>query len=354
MKKSNQIKIAIDSGPLTGGHSVRGVGVYARELLQALKSAKLKIEAVDLTNPSLFTPLRSPYTIFHLTSFKPFVVSLPTKKPVGAKFVLTIYDLIPLLYPKNYPPGLRGKINWLFNKYLIRKNIDAIITISETSKKDICRFLQVSPDKVHVVYLAPRLVFKKLKPGTWKSEIAKRYNLPPRFALYVGDINYNKNIPNLVKASKLAKTPLVIAGKQAVETEKMNLNHPELIHLKEVDWAGVIRLGFVPDEDLVKIYNMAAVYIQPSFYEGFGLPLVEAISSGTPSLSSRTQVLKEIAEGMTIFFDPHDPKSLSEKITLMLNDQNKRDALVKKGLETIKKFTWEKTASETLKIYEKI
>jgi len=102
-------------------------------------------------------------------------------------------------------------------------------------------------------------------------EIAKRNGLSDRFALYVGDINYNKNIPNLIKACKLAKIPLVIAGKQAMEVEKMNLDHPELIHLKNLDWSGVVRLGFVPDEDLVKIYNLASVYIQPSFYEGFGL-----------------------------------------------------------------------------------
>jgi len=328
------MKAAIDVGPLKGGDSVRGIGVYTRELLKALK-----IEGVDVFNSDL-----SKYSVVHFTRFNPFRISIPYKKPVGVKFVLTIYDLIPLIYPEHYPPGIRGWMNWQINKFLIKKNIDAIITISETSKKDICRFVGIDSKKVHMVYLAPRSVFSKL-------EIAKHYNLPERFAMYVGDVNYNKNIPILVEACRIAKTPLVIAGKQAKEIENMDLNHPELQHLKNIDWSEVTRLGFVPDEDLVKIYNLARVYIQPSLYEGFGLPVLEAQAAGVPVVASKTQALVEIAEESALFADPKSAADFAQKIKSVTENAELRNSLSKKGLENAGKYTWDKVAKETLEVY---
>ena len=327
------MNIAIDSGPLTSGDSVRGIGVYARELLKALK-----MDGVDVSKSDL-----SKYEVVHLTSFKPFEVSIPFSKPGNTKFVLTIYDFIPLVYPSHYPSGIRGGLAWLINKYLIKKNVDAIITISETSKKDICRFLGVDPKMVHVIYLAPRPIFKKLEIQNYKLEIANRYRLPEHFALYVGDVNYNKNIPNLIKACSLAKTPLVMAGKQAAEAENLDLDHPELTHLKNLNWSGVKRLGFVVDEDLVKIYNLASVYIQPSLYEGFGLPVLEAVACGTPVIATKTQALVEILGEGIMYVDPRKVQDMAKSI---LNPN--------KNVKLPRIYSWEKTAEETLKIYKNI
>jgi glycosyltransferase involved in cell wall biosynthesis len=325
------MKIAIDSGPLTSGHAVRGIGVYTRELLKAIK-----IDGVDVTKTDI-----SKYDLVHLTSFKPFEVSLPFSKPKGTKFVLTIYDFIPLVYPDHYPTGIRGGLAWQINKYLIKKNVDAIVTISETSKKDIVRFLGIDPKIVHVIYLAPRQVFKKLEIRNSKLEIAKRHGLPEHFAMYVGDVNYNKNIPNLVKACKIAKIPLVICGKQAKEIDTLDLNHAELKHLKNIDWTGVIRLGFVSDEDLVAIYNLATVYVQPSFYEGFGLPAIEAVACDTPVSVARSQCMIEVLGDDFAYCDPNDAKAMAKAIL----DPNKD-----KKLPRI--YSWEKTAKETLEVYE--
>jgi len=336
------LKVAIDSGPLTGGDSVRGIGVYTRELLKALK-----MDGTDVSKED-----SSKYDVIHFTRFNPFIISIPFTKPKNTKFVLTIYDLIPLIYPAHYPAGAKGLIKLAINKYLIKKNVDAIITISETSKKDICRFFGVDPKKVFVTYLAPRSVFRKLEDGKWKTEIRKRYGLPDRFALYVGDINYNKNIPVLIESCKIAKIPLVIAGKEAKEVEKLDLNHPELKHLKNIDWSGVLRLGFVPDEDLVAIYNLASVYVQPSLYEGFGLPVLEANAAGIPVVSSKTQALVEIAEGSALFADPKDAKDFAGKIQTAVENLSVRKQLVESGLEKVKEFSWGKTASETLTLYE--
>lgn len=324
------MKIAIDSGPLSSGHAVRGIGTYVRELTTNLKNT----DVVDFSKyPDGFP---KGYNIVHFTSFKPFEISIPSQKPKNTKFVLTIYDLIPLIYPEHYPPGIKGWINWQKNKSLIKKNIDAIITISETSKKDICRFIGIDPNKVYVTYLAARPVFKNLKNP-------KYLGLPKKFALYVGDINYNKNIPNLINACKLADMKLVIAGKQAKEVETMNLNHPELKHLKGVDWSDTIRLGYVSDEDLVNIYNLASVYVQPSFYEGFGLPLLEAINCKSPVAVSKNQCHVEVLGPQFSYFDPMDPKSMAEALL----GPNKDAKLPRE-------YSWEKTAKETVEVYGKI
>ena len=335
-------KIAVDTGPLKSGDKYRGIGMYTKELLNALK-----LEGVDAFHSNV-----SDYDTVHFTRFNPFLVSLPFKKSRKVKYVLTIYDLIPLIYPKHYPSGIKGFINWQINKSLIRKNVDAIITISETSKKDICRFIGVNPDKVHVAYLAPRSIFKPMTDNKLLASVRDKFNLPEDFALYVGDVNYNKNIPVLIEACRQAKFPLVIVGKQAAEIEKMDLNHPELEHLKGINWDSTIRPGFVPDEDLVKIYNLATLYIQPSLYEGFGLPLVEAQAVGIPVIASKTQALVEIAGDSVLFVDPKDAKNFAEEIIHVVQDKTLRDDLIRKDFENAKKYSWEKTAKDTLKVYK--
>lgn len=344
------MRVAIDARPLGSGDSVRGIGVYTRELLGAFKKIGKEVVVLDKG----YAGASEKFDLVHLTSFNPFTVSVPFTKPKGTKFVLTIYDLIPLIYPKNYPSGIRGGLKLALNKYLIKKNVDSILTISETSKKDICRFFGIDPKIVHVIYLAPRPVFEELEIRNSQLEIAKRYSLPKGFALYVGDINYNKNIPVLVEACRMAKVTLVFAGKQAVEIENMNLDPAELRHLKGLDWTGVIRLGFVPDDELAAIYNLAALYIQPSLYEGFGLPVLEAMACGTPVVAAKTQALVEIVEGAALFADSKNVKEFADAIRSVIDDRNAAAGLSKQGLTKAKEFSWEKTARETYNLYEKI
>ena len=300
------MKVAFVSGVNSNLDAVRGIGAHNSELFKQFEKLKTQIEIVDSTKKADVT---------HITKFHPFFISLPFIKP-SKKVVLTIHDLIQLIYPKHYPPGLKGRINFLINKFLIWKNVDAIITISETSKKDICRFLRVQPDKVHVIYLAAKKIFKPIANHQSLITTRRKYNLPDSFALYVGDVNYNKNIPGLIEMCKEVKISLVIVGKQAYEIRDKDreLNHPELNHLKNLDWSNVITLGFVPDEDLVVIYNLCDVYVQPSFYEGFALPILEARACGAWVIATRIQAHVEIMEG----------------------DRS---------------YSWEKTAKETLEVY---
>ena len=337
------MKVVFDAGVNSRLDNSRGIGVHTNTLFEELKK---------LVNRE-FTIVDSPKTadITHITKFHPFFISIPFVKP-SKKVILTVHDLIPLIYPKHYPPGVRGHICFAINKYLIGKNVDAIITISETSKKDICRFLNVDPKIIHVIYLAPAI--RPKIDSQKKEEIKTKYNLPKKFALYVGDVNYNKNIPGLVKACMMAKIPLVIAGKQAGKIEGLNLSHMELRHLKNVDWSNVIRLRYVPNENLPLVYDLANVYVQPSFYEGFGLPVLEAFSYEVPVVVARTQALVEIGEGACLFADQNDPKDMAQKISQVLNEKILRDQLIETGKVIVKNFSWEKAAKETLDVYKNV
>lgn len=345
------MKIAIDSGPLKSGHSVRGIGVHTKLLIEHLKKRGVDVSVVDFSKSNL-----SLFDIVHYQHFNPFRLSLPILKKT--KTVITIHDLIYLLYPDYYPPGLSGKFCWFLQKILINSIVDAVITISKTSKKDIVRLLGVPEKKVYVIYLACREKFKKMYGYGWRQETRKKYKLPKEFVLYVGDVNYNKNLEGLADACKLVHANLVIVGKQAAN-EKIDRLHPEnrpfskFLDKYSKDRT-IKRLGFIPDEELVKIYNLATVYCQPSFYEGFGFSVLEAMACGCPVIASNIGSLKEISGNAAVFVDPRDYREIGETIKSVIDDKNLRMVLSRKGLKQVRKFSWDETVSKTLRVYKKV
>lgn len=345
------IKVAIDKKPLESGHKVRGVGFYTKLLSENLSKIKgLEIDVVNLDEVE-----EGKYDILHYQSFHPYFLTLPRTRK--GKNIVTIHDLIPLVYPNRYPGGIKGKLIFAWQKHLF-KNIDAVITVSETSKKDTVRFLGIDKKKIFPVLLAPREIFRKLKHGSWGGKIRKKYKLPKEFVLYVGDVNYNKNIINLAKAVKLAEKPLVIVGKQAANTN-FDRNHTEnQSFARFLDKYGedknIIRLGFVKDEDLVKIYNLATIYCQPSYYEGFGLPLLEAFACGAPVLASRIQAHVEVGENAAYFMNPKDAADMAKRIKKLFENNKMRDDFAERGYKRVKLYSWKITAKKTAEIYRKV
>jgi glycosyltransferase involved in cell wall biosynthesis len=369
------MKVAIDSGPLSGGHSVRGVGFYTRNLISSLGELSrtdkdLAVESFDFLEKK---EELSKYDLIHYPYFDLFSLSLPLRKPT--KTVVTVHDVIPLIYPERYPPGMRGRIKYQIQKHSLR-GADAIITDTETSKKDIVRFLGVDEEAVFPIHLAPAESFGRIGERK-KAEIRKKYDLPERFVLYVGDVNYNKNIPTLIRACKEIGTVVVIVGKKACDVNGIGVDlaalngpkdwlrylfgrsHPQLIHIEEIAEEfrmneKIKRLGFLPGGDLVGLYNLASVYCQPSYYEGFGLPVLEAMACGCPVVCSRTQALVEIAGDAALFCDPGKAGGMAKALKKVISGGETSDDLRKKGLKKASEYSWELTARKTLQVYERV
>lgn len=354
---SRLIKVAIDNSPVKTGHKVRGVGMYTQRLVETLQrmeeseNQRIRIDLFDFKTGNWKLETGN-YDIVHYPYFDLFFLTLPLRKM--AKTVVTIHDVIPLVFPEHYPPGIKGKIKFLIQKFSLQST-SAVITDSQNSKNDIFNYLNYPKDKIHVVYLASGEAFKNLEIGTWKLEITKRYSLPDQFVLYVGDVNWNKNILGLVKACKKIQVPLVLVGKQAVQEDfdRQHIENQSFVQLIERYGkdSEVRRIGFVPEEELVKIYNLATVYCQPSFYEGFGLPVLEAMACGCPVVAAKVASLPEICGQAAILVDPKDYNGIAKGIEKVIQDEKTRETLIKKGLIQAKKFSWRKTALETLKVY---
>lgn len=356
MLHKNKFKIAIDTLPLSTGHAARGTGVYTKNLISALEKSLKNSDKVVLDKFVFKDNLNklSEYDLVHYPYFDLFYHSLPNNNKM--KTVVTVHDVTPLLYPQYYPPGIKGKVNFYLQKKAL-KNIDAVITISETSKKDIVRFLDIPKEKIYPIHEAPNFVFKK-QNAKFVQSIKLKFNLPNNFILYIGDVNWNKNLINLVEAVKKINAKLVIVGKQAVSTDydKYHIENKPLKELQE-KYGGntsILRLGYVEDRDLNAIWQLATVYCLPSLYEGFGLSVVEAMDAGVPVVCSRTQALVEVAGDAALYFDPKSIDDMAHQIKNLLEDKKLQDSLVSEGSRQVKQFSWEKTATETLKVYKNV
>lgn len=346
--------IGFITSPLTSGHAVRGVGFYTKNLLEHLHplSAEYGLQIIECPNYELRT---MNYELVHFPFFDLFTRTLPVihRQPT----VVTVHDVIPLEYPEIYQLGIQAKINLGLQKIALA-GAKHIITDSLASKKNIIALLGINPKRVTPVLLAAGENFHRVTNSTTLTAIRSKYHLPQKFVLYVGDINWNKNLPSLVAACNELKYPLVLVGKRLLEVEHLDYLHPEHVHLKNLAdllaKPGISRLGFVPDEDISAIYSLATIYCQPSFAEGFGLPVLEAFACGTPVITSHTHSLIEVGGEAVLYFDPLKPADLPLKLTQLWQNSRLRTDLVQKGYLQLRKFSWEKAARETLQVYSDV
>lgn len=348
------MRIAIDVSPLESGHylqhRVRGTGFYLTNLKESL------IKNFPENDYFFFKrgeKLPEDIDLVHCPYFEPFFLTLPLFKK--GKTIVTVHDLTPLVFKDQFPSGTKGKIKWELQKRSIRQ-ADAVITDSLSSKNDIHKYTGIPANKIEVVYLAAAEHFKKISNPDKK--ILKKYNLPESFILYVGDATWNKNLPNMIKAVNKTEYSLAIAGNAFVnkEYDKTNPWNRDLLEAQTLAESNknIYPLGFVSDEDLVKLYNLATVFLMPSYYEGFGLPVLEAMQSGCPVITTMEGSLGEVADSAAYFVRPDEVDSIVKGIDEVMSNRSLRHALSKKGLDQAKKFTWKKTATETKKVYEKV
>lgn len=349
------MRIAIDISPLTGkqvlGHRVRGTGFYLENLKKSLLEYFSQNEYIFFSRGE---SLPKDIDIVHYPYFEPFFPTLPFNK-VG-KMIVTVHDLTPFVFPKYFSPGIKGTFMWLLQKRALRM-ADAIITDSNSSKKDIHKFTGIPNEKITVVYLAAGEEFKKLKMS--ESEIKglrKKYNLPKKFALYVGDVTWNKNLPRLTHAIKQTNIPLVMVGKALVSrdfdgTNAWNQDLSMIQKLVKNDKQFIL-LGFVSKDELVSLYNMATVFIMPSLYEGFGLPVLEAMQCGCPVVTTREGSLPEVGGDGAFYVDAYNIDSIANGLTEVFFDKSLQSKLSQNGLKQARLFSWEKTTAQTVDVYE--
>lgn len=348
-----KITVLFETSVLSGGHSARGIGTYGRLLLEHLES----IEDLEIFKSSTLkkTDKVKP-DVIHYPFFDLFYDTLPINTYKNK--VVTVHDVIPLIFPEFYKPGIKGRLR-LRKQQLALRSAAAIITDSNASKADIIKHLKIKENKIHVVYLAanPRL---KAQEQDLIKKVMRKNNLPEKYILYVGDINYNKNIPQLLKMMKFIEdqdiklvclgrnfTPQEIPEWQWIETQ---------LALSDV----ADRVVFVSNvltesiDELAAIYSGAQLYIQPSLYEGFGLPVLEAMACRTPVLCSHNSSLIEVGGEVVVYSQP-TAEEFALKATEILNwSKTRREDFIRQAYKWSQAFSWKRTAQETAEVYRSV
>lgn len=254
-----------------------------------------------------------PVDIYHSSDW----VQPPTK----AKKVTTYHDLIPLIHPQWSHPKI-VTVNKTRLK-IVEREVDKVIAVSNSTKEDLLKVSKLKPEQIEVIYEG---VSDNFKPASEKevNEFKKKYNLPEKFILAIGGVGERKNLKRIKQASKEFK---LITTFNDITVE---------------------------DDELPLLYSSAEVLVYTTLYEGFGLPILEAMACGTPVITSSVSSMPEIAGGNAVFVDPEKPEEIKKAIKEVLNDKDIRKELVDGGLKRAKEFSWERAANQTAKLYQEL
>ena len=274
------------------------------------------------------------------------------------KMLVTIHDLSFERYPQYF--CLKRRLwHLLVNSKKICQRADRLIAVSQSTKQDIVKLYGIEEKKIKLIHSAIAENFRIIDRNDPKLiAVKEKYKLPFKFILYLGTIEPRKNIGGLVRAYdylqelaqktgdlELAKYHLVIAGSDGWLGKKI---------FQEIDGAKfrekIILPGFIENEDKVFVYNLATLFVYPSFFEGFGFPPLEAMACGVPVITSRNSSLAEVCGKGAILIDPDKPKEIALAMKQILESKMLGEKLIKAGLENSQRFSWKKTASETLRL----
>lgn len=263
--------------------------------------------------------------------------------------VVTIYDLSFMHFPTSFPAAQRFYLTQQTH-YACRK-ARRVITISESGRQDVHHFFQVPLANIQVVYPGVDAVFRPL-PASELTSFRQAKALSTPFILHVGTLQPRKNLITLLEAFAQARLPhcqLVLVGGKGWLFEEI------FARVRDLGLTDQVRfVGYVPDEELPYWYNAAEVLVFPSLYEGFGMPMVEAMACGTPVIAANTSSLPEAAGGAALLFAPHDRQTLAEHLTAVLQNPTLAATLATKGLQQAKQFSWAKAGQETADIYQNL
>lgn len=276
---------------------------------------------------------------------------LPFNLPSKVRKVVTVHDLIFYRYPQFYHAAdvsiYKAKVKSAC------KRADKIIAISRQTAQDITEFLNVDPSKIEVVYQGCHPNFRRNIPPAEIAQIRKKYHLPQNFVLNVGTIEERKNLLTLIEAVQLLspdlKIPLVVIGRPTEYHQRVISRAQELGVLNEIIF--LTEASFV---DFPALYRAATVFVYPSLFEGFGIPLVEAIESNVPVITSTGSCFAEAAGPFARYVDPSDASALASELQLVLSDKTLREKMVKESKNYIQKFEAEKIATALNAVYHRL
>lgn len=386
------MKIGIDLRPLQLSPVSSGIGVYIRNLVSALSRIDkendyylLALKGRKLPDISISTGFNHQWSfqdwpslsylnvlldriylprfikklsldVIHFTN--PLELKLHfDAREFNDKSIITIFDLTPLIFPEKIFIKKRRILHPLYSKTLKEINLARrVITISENSKEDIRSRLNIDAERISVIYCGKDESFRVIEDEAVLREARRRYDLPEHFILYVGGFSLHKNVFALLEAaaslrkSGMENINLVMAGNtNPLFLKELNKKIREL-GLSE----NARLLGGIPGGDLAPLYNLADLFVFPSLYEGFGLPVLEAMACGCPVACSNVSSLPEVAGDAAAYFDPQNTGEMAGQIKRVLQDRKMQGEMKNKGIERAKDFTWEKAARETLAVYEMI
>jgi len=269
---------------------------------------------------------------------------------ISGTVITTIHDLTYKLYPNTMDASNKKRLEKDMKSTI--KRADYIITISESSKRDIIKYLHVDENKIQVIYPGVDEVYKKVLNSDEIIAVKNKYNIHGKYLLYLGTLEPRKNIETIIRAYSCFKKSdkenikLVLAGKKGWLYD----NIFKLV--KEFDIEdSVIFTDYIDDSDKATLYQGAEMFLFPSLYEGFGMPVIEAMASRIPVITSNSSSLPEVSGEAAIITDPLDYKKISESIELILNDNGLREKMVNEGIKQANKFSWDLSAEKLKNIY---
>ncbi len=284
--------------------------------------------------------------------FQPSPMLLPLSRRTPR--VVTFHDLVPAIYPEYFT--LTSRLwHWQMNYPVRAREADKIIAVSENTRNDLIRLYGIDPEKIEVIYEGADEVFHREFSETELATVREKYQLPEQFLFYVGSLEPRKNVISIVRALQylrergFAKMKLVLAGSKKWLAGELR-DEIEKLGLGEA----VLFLGYVAEEEKAALFKLASVFVFPSLYEGFGLPVLEALSVGCPTVASQNSSLPEITWDAALLVDPFDQASINQAVCRAVSQSDLRAALKEKGRRRAEAFSWEKAARKTKEVLEAI
>jgi len=267
------------------------------------------------------------------------------------KCVVTVHDVIALALPELFPMKKRLVLKTAFST--IRKQVDLVVAPSESVKEDVMRHLKVERERIVVI---PEGVEERFQPSgdpVRLEAVRRKYGLPPEYVLFVGVLEPRKNIPTLLRAFALLLAEKLDLGLKLVIAGGRGWGLAEIgTMVRSLGLQGhVLFPGFIDEADLPHLYRGALLFVYPSLYEGFGLPILEAMGCGVPVITSNTSSMPEVAGDAAVLVDPTKPETLALAMASVLTDEALREKLRQKGIARARGFSWDAVARKTLEVY---